>query len=84
MRAQQVLRNLSSSCLIVITASTVVTFALFCTVRGCGSQWMSAEIHLSALKVLSYAGMLTIAVIIDRDHGLDLDRLSSGCRTSLS
>ena len=36
------------------------------------------------LKVLSYAGMLTIAVIIDRDHGLDLDKLSSGCRTSLS
>ena len=39
---------------------------------------MSAEIHLSALKVLSYAGMLTIAGIIDRDHGLDLDKLIVG------
>ena len=34
---------------------------------------MSAEIHLSALKVLFYAGMPTIAMIIDRGHGLDLD-----------
>jgi hypothetical protein len=73
MRAQRFSGNLSSSCLIVTTASTAVTFA----VRGLRSQWMSAEIHLAALKVLSYAGMLTIAVIIDRDHGLDLDKLSS-------
>jgi hypothetical protein len=29
---------------------------------------------LSALKVLSYTGMLTIAMIIDRGHGLDLDK----------
>jgi hypothetical protein len=36
---------------------------------------MSAEIHLSALKVLFYAWMLNIAMIIDRGHGLDLDRL---------
>jgi hypothetical protein len=41
---------------------------------------MSAEIHLSALKVLFYAGMLTIAMIIDRGHGpdLDLDKLIVG------
>jgi hypothetical protein len=38
---------------------------------------MSAEIHLSALKVLFYAGLLTIA-IIDRGHGLDLDKLIVG------
>jgi hypothetical protein len=38
---------------------------------------MSAEIHLSALKVLFY-GMLTIAMIIDRGHGLDLDKLIVG------
>ena len=39
---------------------------------------MSAEIHLSALKVLFYAGLLTIAMIIDRGHGLDLDKLIVG------
>src|SRR4051794_39387160 len=39
---------------------------------------MSAEIHLSAVKVLFYAGMLTIAMIIDRGHGLDLDKLIVG------
>jgi hypothetical protein len=33
---------------------------------------------LSALKVLSYTGMLTIAMIIDRGHGLDLDKLIVG------
>jgi hypothetical protein len=36
---------------------------------------------LSALKVLSYTGMLTIAMIIDRGHGLDLDHAS--CRRLL-
>jgi hypothetical protein len=45
---------------------------------GLRSQWMSAEIHLSALKVLFYVGMLTIAMIIDRGHGLDLDKLIVG------
>ena len=45
---------------------------------GLRSQWTSAEIHLSALKVLFYAGMLTIAMIIDRGHGLDLDKLIVG------
>jgi hypothetical protein len=39
---------------------------------------MSAEIHLSALKVLFYAGLLTIAMIINRGHGLDLDTLIVG------
>jgi hypothetical protein len=39
---------------------------------------MSAEIQLSALKVLWYAGILTVAVIIDRGHGLDLDKLIVG------
>ena len=39
---------------------------------------MSAEIQLSALKALFYAGMLTIAMIIDRGHGLDLDKLIVG------
>jgi hypothetical protein len=42
--------NLSSSCLIVTIASTAVTFALSCTVRGLRSQWMSAEIRLCALR----------------------------------
>ena len=36
------------------------------------------EIRLSALKVLFYAGMLTIAMIIDRGHSLDLDKLIVG------
>ena len=39
---------------------------------------MSAEIRLSALKVLFYAGMLTITMIIERCHGLDLDKLIVG------
>ena len=39
---------------------------------------MSAEIQLFALKVLFYAGMLTIAMIIDRGLGLDLDKLIVG------
>jgi len=29
-------------------------------------------------EVLPYAGVLTIAVIIDPDHGLDLDKLIVG------
>ena len=33
---------------------------------------------LSALKILSYTGMLTIAIIIDRGQGLDLDKLIVG------
>jgi hypothetical protein len=43
---------------------------------------MSAEIPLSAVKVLFYAGMLTIAMIIDRGHGLDRDKLIAGLQNN--
>ena len=33
---------------------------------------------LSALKILSYTVMITIAIIIDRGQGLDLDKLIVG------
>jgi hypothetical protein len=48
-----------------------VTFALPCGLV-IESQWMSVEILLPRWR-LSFVGVLTIAVIINRDYGLDLD-----------
>lgn len=52
-----------------------VTFALLCG-PVIESQWISMEILLPRWR-LSFAGVLTIAVIINRDYGLILTSCSA-------